>query len=384
MMRRILQIPGNRSCRCRDPTSSCFGISRRLLALQAVQTTAEFSTVSPIVPTRSRYYFEVQGISTRFVSAEAIYVQPTSNDVKMSPSWYHGRANSTNFPKESVAPWELFQAILTLKRASSPKPSLFEPNYVGKWVNGISNHDPKAEAHQDLNKTDESISEIQAKHGENNFDQLKQRLAHELELELRQEIHSTADLDRIRNIFKEERLGAHELLSDKQILRLFYHLLDLDVPFSYEVLKYYVARCKGKGRLVKMDMYLKLIQRIRPLPKEYHMSISSKTNQPIEQQTLQSLVHDITQHIKEEYSDGKAVVYQYLLLPELMSTLMDYKNYSICSMATPIMNYILERELPMLNPELYEYILTKGKRGGNGQDNFPYGRVLSEMVLSGE
>ncbi len=114
------------------------------------------------------------------------------------------------------------------------------------------------------------------------------------------------------------------------------------------------------------------------------MSTSSKTTQPIEQQALQSLVHDITQHIKEEYSDGKAVVYQYLLLPELMSTLMEYKNYSMSSMATPIMNYILERELPMLNPELYEYILTKGKRGGNGQVNFPYGRVLSEMVLSGE
>ncbi len=389
MMRRILQKPANKPCWCRAPTSNCFGVSRRLLALEVINTTAQFSTVSPIVPTRSRYYFEVQGISTRFVSAEAIYMQPTSNDVMMSPFWYHGRANPTNFPMESVAHQELFQAILTLKRASSPKASMFdETSYVGKWVNGTSTHDPKAEANHDvINETDalvRSISEIQAKHGENNSDQVKQRLAHELELELQQEMYSTTNLNRIVNIFREERSSAYELLNNKQIFRLFYHLLDLDVPSSYEVLKYYVARCKGKGRLVKMDMYLKLIQRIRSLPKEYHMSTSSSTTQRIEPHALQSLVHDITQHIKEEYSDGKAVVYQYLLLPELMSTLMDYKNCSISSMATPIMNYILERKLPMLNPELYEYILTKGKRGGNGHDNFPYSRVLSEMVFSGE
>jgi hypothetical protein len=98
---------------------------------------------------------------------------------------------------------------------------------------------------------------------------------------------------------------------------------------------------------------------------------------------LQSLVRDITQHIKDEYSDGKAVVYQYLLLPELMSTLMDYNTYDIRSIASPIMNHILEHEFPMLTPELYEYILTKGRRGNNGQVDFPYGRLFSELVLSG-
>lgn len=328
---------------------------------------------------------------SRSFSVEAISARTANNDVMMSPFWYHGRVNSANFPKESVAPLELFRAILTLKRVSAPKDSLLgDESYVEKWDNSRTIRVPKVEEnHDSINDTDTfgtntRNSDLQAKHGENNIYQVKQSLSHELESELQQKkMHSTTDLTRIVNIFQEECSSTHELLTDKQLTQMFYYLIDLDVHSSYEVLKYYVSRCKGKGRLVTMDMYLKLIQQIRPCHKKKFTSNLSNVTKGRDPLALQSLIHDITQHIKEEYSEGKAVVYQYLLLPELMSTLMDYKNYDISSMATPIMDYILEREFPILNPDLYEYVLTKGRRGDHGQVNFPYGRVLSEMVLSG-
>ena len=132
-----------------------------------------------------------------------------------------------------------------------------------------------------------------------------------------------------------------------------------------------------------MDMYQKLFHRIQPFPTSNQPSKSATITNHLKRQELQTLVEDITQHIKDEYSEGKAVVYQYLLLPELMSSLADFKNPVISSMATQIMQYILERGFPMLNPETYEYILTKGRRGDDGQVNFPYSRVLSYLVCSG-
>jgi hypothetical protein len=132
-----------------------------------------------------------------------------------------------------------------------------------------------------------------------------------------------------------------------------------------------------------MDMYQKLIHRIQPFPTSNQPSKPATITNQLNTQELQALVEDITQHIKDEYSEGKAVVYQYLLLPELTSSLVDYKHPDISSMATQIMQYILEREFPMLNPEIYEYILTKGRRGDDGQVNFQYSRVLSYLVLSG-
>ena len=365
-----------------------FGASRHKLAFYATQTPSQFSTVPPILPSRYRC-FEVQDISARLFSAEAIYAHSTSNDVTMSPFWYHGPSKTAHSHHESVAPLELFQAILTLKRASSPKVSILDnDSYVEKWDNTLRTHDQKAGGNQEVNETDTLVanmntSEIHAKFDENNIDQVKQMLTRELDLELRQEVHSTTSLTRIVNIFHEERSSTHELLNDKQLLQIFHHLLDLDLLSSYEVLKYCVARCKEKRRLVKMDMYQKLFHRIQPFPTSNQPSKSATITNHLKPQELQTLVEDITQHIKDEYSEGKAVVYQYLLLPELMSSLADFKNPVISSMATQIMQYILERGFPMLNPETYEYILTKGRRGDDGQVNFPYSRVLSYLVCSG-
>jgi hypothetical protein len=375
-----------------SPTSSSrnniFGASRRQLAFDAAQSPAQFSTVPPIFPSRSRC-FEVQDVSARLFSAEAIYAHSTSNDVTMSPFWYHGPSKTAHSHHESIAPMELFQAILTLKRVSSPKVSILDvDSYVEKWDNNIRTHGQKAGGNQEVNKTvtlvtNMNTSGIHAKFDANKIDQLKQKLSYELDFELRQKVHSTTSLTRIVNIFHEERSSTHELLNDKQLLQIFHHFVDLDLISSFEVLKHCVARCKEKGRLVKMDMYQKLIHRIQPFPTSNQPSKPATITNQLNTQELQALVEDITQHIKDEYSEGKAVVYQYLLLPELTSSLVDYKHPDISSMATQIMQYILEREFPMLNPEIYEYILTKGRRGDDGQVNFQYSRVLSYLVLSG-
>lgn len=412
-MRRLLQKPAN-TCRCRylliENTSPIhtpipriqnssnrrdnFGASRRQIAFEGtIKTNAQFSTVPTRIPSSSRCV-EIQNISARFLSTEANYAHTTSNDVMMSPFWYHERANCTNYTRASIAPLELFHAIQTLKRVSSPKPKpslLGVESYGGrKCDSGKEIHDPKAELYRDVINangmlaTYVNISDIEAINDATYIDPTNQSLAHELDMKVQQEKHTTTGLSRIKDTFQEERSSKNEILGDKQLITMFHHLIDVDVPYSFEVLKYYVARCKGKGRLVKMDMYTKLIQRLRPSPKESNPSQSAtNTEHKMNLNELQSLVRDITQHIKDEYSDGKSVVYQYLLLPELMSTLMDYKTYDIRSMAAPIMDYILEHEFPMLTPELYEYILTKGRRGDNGQGDFPYGRLLAELVLSG-
>ncbi len=400
MMRRLirnqLHLPRRRefSKTC-NKTSSLPGVasigcrySRRvsIIGHHDVDTT---STTALFFPTATRGCFEIQDISARQLSTEAIrslasggdgdfFQSATREDVVINPFLRGGR------PKESVAPLELLQAISALQY----RDALDVENNLGENDASVEKYDQNGEDepvvhHNYTFATDEGLSHVQTKDDLNHIDLVRKRIKEELDTELRQGRNSTRRYKKIVNVFKEERSSAHELLDDQQLSSMFHFLVNNDILMSYEVLKYYVARCKEGGRVVRLDMYQRVINRIRPVM-HYDASKPESKARRMKLKELIGLVLDITQHIQEEYSEGKKNVYQYILLPELVRALLENKNCDIKSLATPIMNYILERKFPVLNPELYECILSKGRRSELVQDVFPYHKVLSELVSSGK
>jgi hypothetical protein len=194
--------------------------------------------------------------------------------------------------------------------------------------------------------------------------------------------HAIGRYEATVNAFEEERSSEHELLSDRQLIGMFHFLVNKDVSLSYEVLGHYAARREGGGRLVRLDMYQRIINRIRSIGCENAKYESNPRR--MKPREWRDLVLDITRHIQENYADGTRRVYQYILLPELVMALMECNNRGVKFLATSIMNYILERKFPVLNPELYEHVLSRGRHGGINQDPFPYHKVLTELVLSGK
>lgn len=226
----------------------------------------------------------------------------------------------------------------------------------------------------------------------NEFDTLKQKMERVLDQEFLQ--NTGRGHIKISKLFNEVRESpyAEELLNEKELLSMFFYLIrNNNVTASYEILKYHAEQCKKQGRLVRLDMYQRIIHRLRPIDKFQNSNNRSTISQRnISPYDLQKLVNDLTRHIKEEYSEGKKKVYQYILLPELVAALIDRKNEEIAAWANPIMKYILHNNFPVLDPELYEYILSRGKRRDpsrlipSSHDIFPYERVLLMLTSSGK
>jgi len=363
-------------------------------------------------PSISTSGFEIQGISTRILSSEAV-----------------------------IAPVELFKAISTLNNNSKSTTTLFSTTATSDNLNIISNTtwhglglNTDDEVVEEAGKTSElceqgikdenlvddvsivtaassSVSEerdtkdtanvakekIESINQQPNeevheFDTLKQKMERVLDQEFLQ--NTARGHIKISKLFNEVRESsyAEELLNEKELLSMFFYLIrNNNVTSSYEVLKYHAEQCKKQGRLVRLDMYQRIIHRLRPIDKFRNPNDrSTKSQRNISPYDLQRLVNDLTRHIKEEYGEGKKKVYQYILLPELVAALIDRKNEDIAAWANPIMKYILHNNFPVLDPELYEYILSRGKRRDpsrlipSSHDIFPYERVLSMLTSSGK
>jgi len=401
-MRRLIRNQVHRPCRrefskTRSKTSlvpgaasiGCRYSSRESLVgnHQDVDTTT--STTTQFFPTASRGCFEIKNISARQLSSEAIrslasggdgdfFRSATREDVVINPFLRGVRA------KETVAPLELLQAISTLQHRAA----LDVENNSGENDAGAAKYNGADEPvvnRNDTFATDEESesSHVQTKDDLSDIDSVRKRIKEELDTELREGRHSTRRYKIIVDVFNEERSSAHELLDDQQLISMFHFLVNNDILLSYEVLKYFAERCKEKGRVVRLDMYQRVINRIRPYM-HYDASKPESKARRMKLKELICLVLDVTQHIQEEYSEGKKKVYQYILLPELVQALSENKNCDVKSLATPIMNYILESKFPVLNPELYECLLLSGRRSELDQDVFPYHNVLSELVSSGK
>ena len=263
------------------------------------------------------------------------------------------------------------------------------------------------------------------------IDMMKRRINDELESVSREDRHSKLRYKVTLEAFNAQRSidhgHEHEILDDAQLIGMFHFLIHNDTLLSYEVLKYYIARCKyNGGRLVRLDMYQRVIHRLRPMDmlidrtKSERQSSGGKGPKWIHPKKLIELTLDIARHIQEEYSTGTKRVYQYILLPELVLALIENTNVDMKYLAVPIMEYILEHEFPVLNPDLYEYMLSRGRRttttranefvGGGSRavvqqqrqyqhqeqqqqqqqqqqrqedTSFPYHKVLRELVSSG-
>ena len=240
------------------------------------------------------------------------------------------------------------------------------------------------------------------------IDATRRRTREGLDDDLRGGRHHDAEgrYERIVRAFEVERSGHHGLLTDRHLVDMFHFLVNRDVILSYEVLRLYAIRCERDGKLVGLDMYQRIINRIRSHHRPRHRRPHSEstehdasnseydpTPRKMRSGELNRLIRDMTRHIQETYSNGTKRIYRHMLLPELAVAVMESNVDVVKCHAASIMNYVLERDddFPVLDPELYEMLLSKGRRGGvvvgetDGRDgHFPYRKLLSRLVSSGE
>lgn len=285
-----------------------------------------------------------------------------------------GHTRNKECPEESIAFLELFKAISTLNRQpTSTDLSIIDVKvdieYEGEMA---QNEEDKLDINDATEELAKNRSKEKQKRGTNigNLDQALKRNDYQMVIE----------------IFEEVRSSPNKLLDDTQRTRIFYYLAQINVVKAYDVLKYHAECCKEQGRLVNLHLYLELLHRIRSVEVQHeHRNAKplSKTDRRIYVSTLQKMVRDITEHIKVEYSEGKKMVYQHLLLPVLVSSLAEHRHPFITQSAKPIMEYILDNQFPQLCPELFEHILESAANSRTGPKFIPYHRVLSWLVSNG-
>jgi len=355
-------------------------------------------------------------------------------------SFLRGSTRNNKSRDDSFAPLELFQAINMLQHQvvdnyldvhlDVSKLNVVEDDNLS--LNGKNKEEDRTNIviNQQRNHasiSNKGLSNVDRTSEDNDIrdiDMMKRRIYDELESVSREDRHSKLRYKVTLEAFNAQRSidhrHGHEILDDAQLIGMFHFLVHNDTLLGYEVLKYYIARCKGNGgRLVRLDMYQRVIHRLRPIDMlidrtkpERQSSGGKGLPKWINPKKLIDLTLDIARHIQEEYSTGTKRVYQYILLPELVLALIENTNVDMKSLAVPIMEYILRHKFPVLNPDLYEYMLSRGRRtttranefvGGGGSrevvqqqqyqhqeqqqqredTSFPYHKVLRELVSSG-
>jgi len=367
-----------------------------------------------IPPSISTSGFEIQGISTRILSSEAVIapvelykaISTLNNSSKSTSTLFSTTATSSdNLNIISDTTWHGLglntnEEVVDEVGTGESREQEIEDENLANDANIVTASSSVSESvtpeEEDIaiaatENIDEPINQ-QPNEEVNEFDTLKQKMERVLDQEFLQ--NTGRGHIKISKLFNEVRESpyAEELLNEKELLSMFFYLIrNNNVTASYEILKYHAEQCKKQGRLVRLDMYQRIIHRLRPIDKFQNSNNRSTISQRnISPYDLQKLVNDLTRHIKEEYGEGKKKVYQYILLPELVAALIDRKNEEIAAWANPIMKYILHKNFPVLDPELYEYILSRGKRRDpsrlipSSHDIFPHERVLSMLTSSGK
>ncbi|KAL7541638.1 hypothetical protein ACHAXR_011073 [Thalassiosira sp. AJA248-18] len=416
MIRRLIQTPAYRPGRRKSlmkrntpsPYTSLFG-SRRYDSGDAVRSQldgdapslAHFATSPGSSSLPHSRGFEIQGISTRELSSDAIQATNggglhhffgtsalSSEDTMLSPFLNVVETRERVPAEDPVAFMELFKAISTLN--PTPESTDISTLDVGEKGEGET-HDEEVklegETHNEEVKlddvtgtatvvVDDKVEELQSK----NIEEEKHRISCELGQVLRSKSNSH---DLVMDVFDKHR----ELLDEEQLINVFYFISKKDLRSGYTVLKYLEARCKEQGRLASLDLYLKIVHGIRSVELDYrvnHQKYNTKGDRRfMSPSELQTLVEDVTEHIQEEFSEGKKMVYQYILLPALVVNLSEHQDTTIKCCAKPIMEYILDSQFPILSPEIYDHMLGRTTHGRTGPDYIPHHRVLSWLVSNG-
>ncbi|KAL9179850.1 hypothetical protein ACHAXT_007820 [Thalassiosira profunda] len=168
----------------------------------------------------------------------------------------------------------------------------------------------------------------------------------------------------------------------------FNELVDKNIGTAFEMLKYHVEQRKEEGRLVDLDLYGRLLTKIRYVEVEHADGKWYEKRAAEKRMTagaLKELAEDVARHLHEEYPDGsKKAVYRHLLLPILVGSLVEHKHRWINACAKPLVERILDDPtFPQLCPELFEHMLGIVHEGKTGPNYAPYHRVLTWLVSSG-
>lgn len=266
----------------------------------------------------------------------------------------------------SFAFMELFKAISVIKANPSSLPMLVggvDENYNPSYFTPITSQ--RRTDVQEIHNTDspEVATEI-AESVKLNKDRA----------DMKRKVEGAMATRRHKQVVKlfEEAVDSptHDLIDDALLQRMVHFLSNYNLPASFEVLKYHVACSNEKGRLVKLDTYQRVIQGI------YRTNLNGRD--------LVSLVGEIQQHIRNTFADDKKMVYQHLLLPELVLALANHNDRCVNACAKGIVEYMMDVKFPLLQPELYEVVLTRAAYNRTGNAFLPYHEVLAGLVASGE
>ena len=326
--------------------------------------------------------FGLKGYVTRQLSTEAIHARSSNTDdffcnsihlnkhVMKNPFLSSDRIELITRKEdehgEAIAFLELFKAISSLNRQPIPrKHSLLDEKFVDN-------------AYVKLSADVTEGKDVEEDEYDGNTINISQQTAHQYagmiteKERLILDLHSAMEAKNhhvVVKLFEESLLSEHhhQLLGKEQLQHMIRFLSHRNVFASFAVLKYFSSRCKEKGRMVSLELYLKVIRGI-------HWANGKE---------LRNLVKEIHQHIQDEFFDGKKLAYQHLLLPELVLVLAGHKDRRVNACAKPVMEHIMEKQFPLLNPDLYETLLEKSSFSRSGPIYLPYHKVLNELVSQG-
>ena len=233
----------------------------------------------------------------------------------------------------------------------------------------------------------------------------------------RQKLHS--ELTSLRNTHRDnpsKLFGAlmelfetsRHLMNRSQLLSIFYVAIDAELDLSnnsnkqqdyshaeeynigrslqsaFVVLKYHEERSmEEQGGIISLNLYLKLFQKLASTKLDYRR-FDARGMAPYE---LELFVQDIVSHIQKEYCHDNGttkIIYQHILLPELVSALVENLDRTIKACAKPIMDHILDCEFPLFNPDLFEHMLGRAKKPRERENAMPYHKMLAKLVLDGK
>eukprot|EP01082_Thalassiosira_pseudonana_P013422 g11875.t1 g11875 contig6:772723-774398(+) len=277
----------------------------------------------------------------RRLSTHAIhdYSSYEHESVMINPFLRGGQQRDCDEEKNgSFAFMELFKAISVIKANPSSLPMLVggvDENYNPSYFTPITSQ--RRTDVQEIHNTDspEVATEI-AESVKLNKDRA----------DMKRKVEGAMATRRHKQVVKlfEEAVDSptHDLIDDALLQRMVHFLSNYNLPASFEVLKYHVACSNEKGRLVKLDTYQRVIQGI------YRTNLNGRD--------LVSLVGEIQQHIRNTFADDKKM---------------------------GIVEYMMDVKFPLLQPELYEVVLTRAAYNRTGNAFLPYHEVLAGLVASG-
>jgi hypothetical protein len=236
---------------------------------------------------------------------------------------------------------------------------------------GLTNIQERVDASSETNGITkvEAIRETNTPGGENAQSGKEMQTKQPLHISERiQQAMGAKNVKEVIHLLEEAKLN--NALSDRMVGDVVIFLSYHDLRKSFEALKYLTRRSKDQNKLVELTVYRRVID-----------GISRAHNKNGNE--LRDLGEELYHHLRESFPRGTiSVIYQHILLPALVCQLAKYKDVRVKRCAKHMLEYMIEEQLPVLRPEVYEAILTEACNDRVG--HLPYHKLLTELVSRGE